>query len=346
MSILQMKCVSVVKKLSNLNAANNFKKLIWLISLLTFGLSLCLSLIFWWSIGNQFAESILFVMFALVFELCKFISLPMAIKNVGYRGLISLNLMAYVLLTALSVLSSIGGIGSCLNNNQQRAVQSSSEYQTLTQQIAAEQTLINTELTTIQANLAHNYRTQALMMQNNIPQQQVVLNQLRQQREHINAMALPPSLSLLKMFSENFSVSFNNLQNLFIMVIAILIELISTYLILISMIGYKKVREESSPPKKMFSKISEIYQEASIYGVCEAVKQEPINSADNISEAPENIAGYPKNFLEKYEKVLENIKNNAYECKITEIMRHEKIGHKLARLIIEKLTQEEMHHAH
>ncbi|NNM59391.1 MAG: hypothetical protein HKM04_06200 [Legionellales bacterium] len=202
-------------------------------------------------------------------------------------------------------------------------------------QINSEQSLIDSELATVQADLDHNYRTQAqLLMQREIPKQQATLNQLEQQRNQIHPVALSPSLSLLKMFSESFSVPFDYLENIFVAMIAILIELISTYLMLISMVSKQPPEKVYSLDSEMFSKSPEISHEASIVKAYMEVKPKIENIAQKISETSNNISEGSKNLLEKYENVLKSIENKMYDAQITKIMKYEKIGYSLAKQIL------------
>lgn len=315
-----------------------YQNLILFVSFLSFGLSIFLSIIFWWSIGGKLVESVLFLMFALVFELCKFISLPMAMKHSKQGRMFTLNLAIYLLLTILSVLSSIGGIGSCFSNNEAQAIQSSSEYQTITHQIESKQALINNELGTVQTDLAHNYRTQAqVLMEKEIPQQQQVLDQLRQQRDNIHGTALPPSLTLLKIFSESFSVSFDHIENIFVTLIAILIEVISTYLMIISLTTKEASQNQLFQVSETFSERSETLQKPPIIRPCEEIPVELENLSRKVPETINTNSTHSKSFLEKYEQVLKNIENKIYHVNITQIMSHEKIGYPKAKQILQML---------
>ncbi len=89
----------------------------------------------------------------------------------------------------------------------------------------------------------------------------------------------------------------------------------------------------------MLSESTEILKESSVIEPCTVFSSEPDNSIKNISETSRCLSKYSKSFLEKYEKVLRNIKNKIYKPKITQIMVHQKIGYPMAEKILSMLTE-------
>jgi hypothetical protein len=97
-------------------------------------ISVSLSIFFWLSFSNTIYLAVLFIAFALVFELAKIYAFlegtiqTSLSKRIPLWGL-------YVFLSLISVIGSAGGLNSLLTKNQSEEILSSSQYQSLKQHI-------------------------------------------------------------------------------------------------------------------------------------------------------------------------------------------------------------------
>jgi len=285
-----------------------------------------LSIIFWLSFSDSIYLSFLFILFAVVFEIAKIYAFIE-----GYLNKQWLRFMVYAFLTIISVAGSAGGLYSLLQQKQEQHAVVSHSYQQLEQQITQTVSLIETAKALAVSDLSNNYRTEANHILNQeIPALQNRLDMLQQQQHKlVVADNSPASLSihLLPMIGH---MPTQNLQKIFIIALAILIDLISAFLISLSLTKIQKDFQED------VSKQENILQIATISAMPE---EAPKKMENNLAE-PSKIKSKNNDneFIQLCNRVATNIKKQVYPPLVTYVMTNEKVGYAKAKRLLQQVT--------
>lgn len=302
--------------LSNKQIQNVYLAALMLTTFLCIFISAGLSILFWLSFSESILFTILFVAFAIVFELAKICSLPESYTSRAVKTRIAF-LAVYSSLTIISVIGSAGGLNSLLNSKQYHYQTQSARYQQLAQQINEQEHLLMVARQLADSDLQNNYRARSQqILIGEIPAIQNKLADLQNQQDNLKAeqqSAVAAAIKIIPFFDQ---ISTSKSQAIFVGVIALLIDLISAFFISLT---FLKVRECFS--KQSSSDISQLNKELE-----EQTQTLLINEQCSSSTA-------------KYAKIREKIAKKVYEPKVTQIMKYEKIGYKQAKMVVDEFTK-------
>jgi hypothetical protein len=238
----------------------------------------------------------------------------------------------YVFLSLISVIGAAGGLNSLLTKNQTEEILTSSQYQTLEQQIQEKQNLLKTTRQLADENLQYHYRTKAQeIITTQIPSIENQLVVLQEAASHLHTVT--PSgatlainmLPVLNHFSENKS------QAIFVMILALLIDIISAFFISLSFLKSREGFREDSPqeisPREISLLNNRLKKSFSEYSSAEEGVLENIFEAGEDSFSTEKNDFLPQeDFLEAGEgasRILENILGAGEDSLVSENI-HEK----------------------
>lgn len=287
-------------------------------------ISSALSIVFWLSFSDSEYLSILFILFAVVFEVAKIYAFVEGYLQKYWRAQL-MRLAIYGLLTVISVIGSAGGLYSLLQQKQVHHAVTSHAYQQLDEQISQTESLIDAAKTLATNDLASNYRTEATRILNQeIPKLQTKLDTLQQQQNRLMITSNSPASLSIQMIPTMGHITTKNIQEIFIFVLAVLIDLIAAFLISLSMSKIQKdFQEEVSEQKNVFR--SEIQEKSP-------------KKAVNILTEPTEIKSEANELTELSKRVAENIRNQVYPPLVTYVMTNEKVGYAKAKRLLQVAT--------